>query len=226
MSSVIGLDVKVGRDVEPAVARHGSKETKDWIHVITGVEGNRIGMLAPLVANGIGGIFFLEMAGIFEEKRSELDGCGIGEDGLVVTAANKDWEPAGVVEVRMGKDGEVKSLRIDGKRVPVSVGEIARALEKTAIDKKTFASRFDKILGTGNTTCCAEKSEFGHGEGILHKLGSKAIKNGSAGSARNCAFIVAERGWFGSAAGPPRPAVTAFSSVRLCPFQSSRGAVQ
>ncbi len=176
VAGVVGLDVKVGRDVEAAVARHGAEEFEDRIDIVGGVERNGIGMLAPLVANGVGGVFFLEVGGIFEEESGELDGGGIGENGFVEATADEDGEPAGVVEMGVSEDGEVERFGIDGKRIPVAILEVAGALEKAAIDEQALASGLDEIFGTGDAASSAKKGEFRHGGGILQEEGINAMK--------------------------------------------------
>ena len=162
MASVVGLNVKVGGDIEATVTRHGAKEAKNGIDVVASIEWLGIRVLAPLIANGIGCVLLLEMAGIFQKERRQLDGGGIGENSSIETAADKDGEPASVVEMGVGEDREIESFGIDGKRVPVAIGKIAGSLKEATIYKKPFASRFDEIFGTGNTACRTEKSKFGH----------------------------------------------------------------
>ena len=49
VSGVVGLDVKVGRNVEATIARHGAKEFEDGIDVVAGIKRNGIGVLAPFL---------------------------------------------------------------------------------------------------------------------------------------------------------------------------------
>src|SRR6266436_1725678 len=79
----------------------------------------------------------------------------------------------------VGEDDVVESLRIDGERFVVAVGEFRGALENAAIDQETFAGGFYEIFGAGHGACGAEESEFGHRGVIVPKRPAQPMRGNS-----------------------------------------------
>jgi len=119
-------------------------------------------VLGPIFPLSALGVLFLEVRGILEEDGGEFDGGWIGEDRAAIAVTNEAGKPAGVVEMRVGKDDVIDGCRFDRERLPVALLEIVGALKESAIDKQAFACGFDEIFGTGDTACGAEEGEFWH----------------------------------------------------------------
>ena len=91
-------------------------------------------------------VFFLEVRGIKQQQVAELMSGGVGENRAAKPITNDAREITGVINVRVRENDPVDGGRINWQAVPVFRAQLARTLEKSAINEQAFASRFDQIF--------------------------------------------------------------------------------
>src|SRR5260370_913186 len=148
------------------------------------------------------------MRGILEQNGGQLDGGWVCKDRPAVAILGQHWQPAGVIQVRVGEHGVIDRFRIDRQRLVISVLQLLRPLKDAAIHQQPFARCLYQILGTRNASCRAKKSEFCHrvrildeASCVLYYLGSyscplgpwRSWERASMASRRSCVRIPCDR---------------------------------
>ena len=83
----------------------------------------------------VSGVFFLKMCGVEEDNFGYLGG-GLGTDYLSPEPfINQPWQQAGMVEVGVGQQHGVQSVRLDAEGLPVT-GKESSFLVETAVHEK------------------------------------------------------------------------------------------
>ena len=153
--SVRSVPVRPGRldarrDVLAAVARRRCREVQGGlirVGLLSVVGGDLVG-IAPLPAGLPLGEFLVQMTGIEQHERGQLDGAGGGVDRTLVAGLHEEREQPAVVQVRVGQDDGVQLARLERERDPVPNAFIGAALEHPAVDEDSGALGRDQELGS------------------------------------------------------------------------------
>ena len=107
-------------------------------------------MAAVPVLSRVQRVFLLQMCGVLQQQRGQLNRRGIGVDGPAIAIFHQTRQPARMVQVRVRQHHVINRLRIDRQRSLVAVAQFVRALKNAAIHQQPFAARFHQILRSGD----------------------------------------------------------------------------
>src|SRR5260370_1143722 len=162
------------------------------------------------------------MRGILEQNGGQLDGGWVCKDRPVIALLGQHWQPAGLIQVRVGEHGVIDRFRIDRQRLVISVLQLLRPLKDAASHQVPFARCLYQIFGPRNASCRAKKSEFRHrvrildeASCVLYYLGSYSCPVGPWRSWER-ASMASRRSWVRIPSAPP---LLAHVFPRLYPFE-------
>ena len=147
VSCIIGRHMEFRTDVECADARHRFQSVAApdrrlrWYS-----SGSGSAMAAPTYSLRVLRVFFLQMRGIFQKNRGQVDRGGIGENRAAIPVLNQHRQPPGVVQVRVREHQHSQSSSDRSAAASGCVPSARRALKYTAIDEQSFARRLDEIF--------------------------------------------------------------------------------
>ena len=82
------------------------------------------------------GIFFLQVSGVGQNDRAQIDGRWCGVDGAVEAFFHQPRNPAAVVEMRVGEYDCINLAGGDRCVLPVAFAPLLRALKQAAVDQR------------------------------------------------------------------------------------------
>src|SRR6266478_7486445 len=112
------------------------------------------------------------MAGVRQNNSAQINGGRRGINRAPETLSHQSWNPAAVVEVRVGQNYGVNAACRDRHRLPVALSPLLRALEHAAIDEHLkpgvpagvragIRTGVDQVLRAGNGASRAPKLYVG-----------------------------------------------------------------
>jgi hypothetical protein len=164
VTGVTELGADAGRDVPGGVIADGAEVRERATHIEGGIE-RHLGMrtvaaFSLVAATLVVRVLDRDAGGIGEDDVSEVGGCRGAPDRAREAGTDQPREVARVVEVSVGEDDGVYGARVDGERIPVSLGEFAFLVE-AALDEHALAGCLEQEAGTGDVTGGAEEVKGG-----------------------------------------------------------------
>ena len=155
-----GTDV-LGRG-KPALALEGLHEPERLLDIPFVVEGERGAVLRVSLAIGILGILVLALRGVVEEKAEEI-GRGPGrEDRPSESLPRQPREPAGMIDVPVGKDDGLDRGRRNREAFPIALAKALLPLEQSAVDEDPLPVMFEQMPGAGDGSRGPEETQRRH----------------------------------------------------------------
>jgi hypothetical protein len=113
--------------------------------------------------------FFLQVAGVGQHHRAQVDGGLGGVNGAVKAFFHQPRNPAAVVEMSVGEDDGVNGMRRHRCILPIARAPFLGPLEEPAVDQHlhAFASvrivaGIDEVFRPGDSAGSAKKLKIGH----------------------------------------------------------------
>jgi hypothetical protein len=130
------------RDPFPVLDR--GEELDGSLRVSGGVQGERGLVLAEALSIRVGGVFFLHLGRVHEQKLGEVERRGDAIDGTAEPVLSQSRQIAGVIDVGVREKNEVERVWLESGPLPVHRPEIFQSLEHARVDEEAATLCLDE----------------------------------------------------------------------------------
>ncbi len=146
----------------PRLARGGQVDSRLVLVGLAPVVGLDLVGMPLLPARLALGELLVELAGVEQDERRQLDRAGGGVDGAAISALDQQRQQAAVVEMGMGQEDGVEIGRMEGERDAIADRFVRAALEHPAIDEDLCPLGDEQVLRAGDGGRATEEGDL-HG---------------------------------------------------------------
>ena len=166
VSRAVEAETHSGSDLRPLPEVHHFDHPHRPLGILAGVERQRRFVLRVALLVGVLRVLFLDVGGVAQEQIRQVRRRRCGEDRSLVAQLDEPGQVPRVIDMGVGEDHRIYTLRIEARVLPVAFAELLRALEQPAIDQKLLAQSPKQMARARDGPGAAVEGEASHGDRI------------------------------------------------------------